>query len=268
MPARAGLATNRDAMNAWRLVLPGLCLLWLVGCSRSREQLHRELTSAQPPALVRDLDAHYVIRCPDVLDVSILGRSGSARCPVRADGRIVVDGRAYHVSGQTAPRAAAQLARDLNLSETAVRVRVSQHNSQHLFLVGPFESGRQRVSYRGPETVTELLRRVGLDTNAELTEVSVLRAHVADGKPPEVFYVDLHAILIGRDTQTNIHLEPSDHVHIGQRRPFHVASCLPPVMRPMYEAIFGVETDEKEKKGGKKEQQPAGNKNDTRASMR
>ena len=96
---------------------------------------------------------------------------------------------------------------------------------------GDLESARQVVRYRGPETVVDLLRRVNLGNRAELGEVRVVRAHVADGKPPEVFNVDLRGVLVDRDGSTNIRLEPSDHIHIGQRQPCGVARCLPPWLR-------------------------------------
>ena len=100
--------------------------------------------------------------------------------------------------------------------------------------------GFQLVAYRGPETVVELLQRVGVTENAALGQVVVVRGHVADGKPPEVFQVDLHAILMKHDQQTNVRLEPSDHVHVGERRASKMVGCVNPMLRPFYETLFGV----------------------------
>lgn len=217
-------------------------LLGLSGCAGSRERLHQALLSARHPALARDLEAHYVIRCPDVLEVRVTPRPDlDGRRTVAPDGRIpLTPDLSSRVGGLTAPRAAALLARELRLPPGAVSVRVAEHRSQHLYLVGEVEADRQVIPYRGPETVIDLLQRTGIGTNAVLTEVRVVRGHVADGKPPEVFDIDLDAVLLRNDPQTNVRLEPSDRVHIAQRRPSKVARCLPPWLRPGYHALFGV----------------------------
>jgi protein involved in polysaccharide export with SLBB domain len=218
-----------------------LCLIGLAGCAGGREQLRQALIHANHPVLARDLAAHYVIRCPDVLAVQVAGRPDlSLNVAVGPNGCINLAGQALHVAGHTVPRAAALLAQRLRLPPTAVRVEVSAYNSQHLYLVGgDIASGRQVVSYRGPETVVDLLRRIDLGQGAELGEIRVVRAHVADGKPPEVFHVDLHGVLMDRDASTNIRLEPSDHIHIGQRQPSKVDRCLPPWLRAAFEPLFG-----------------------------
>jgi hypothetical protein len=56
---------------------------------------------------------------------------------------------------------------------------------------------------------------------------------VADGRPPEVFHVDLAAILRRHDQSTNVRLEPFDEVYVGQTRRGCVAACLPPWMRKL-----------------------------------
>src|SRR5262249_54403793 len=127
---------------------------------------------------------------------------------------------------------------------SAVRVRVAEYLSQQVYLVGEVAADRQVVAYRGPETVVELLQRVGLGANANLSDVTVVRGHVADGKPPEGFTGDVNAILLKRDQQTNVRLEPSDHVYVGQRKPSKIAESLNPIVRPIYETVFGVKKSE------------------------
>jgi len=215
------------------------CLLAVAGCSGGRAQLHRALATI-PPSSGADLAAGYAVHYPDVIEVTDAGRPDrSGRFAVGPDGGIDWPDRP-HVAGLTATRVAAALAHELRVRESQVSVRVAEYRSQHLYLVGEIAAERQVVAYRGPETVVELLQRVGLTENAALGEVEVVRGHVADGKPPEVFVVDLHAILIERDPESNVRLEPSDHVHVGQRRPSKVAECLHPLIRPAYEALFGV----------------------------
>lgn len=215
------------------------CLLALTGCAGGRAHL-RDALASQPPPPGHHLEAEYVVRCPDVLEVRIESQpDAGGRFEVGPDGRVALPGRP-RVAGLSPPRIAGLLAHERQVAEAAVRVHVVEYRSQHLYLVGEIAAERQLVAYRGPETVVELLQRVGLGTNASLGEVKVVRGHVADGKPPEVFKVDLDAILLKRDQHTNVRLEPSDHVHVAQRRPSKIAESLNPLIRPMYETLFGV----------------------------
>src|SRR5262249_10600175 len=70
--------------------------------------------------------------------------------------------------------------------------------------------------------------------------IQVVRAHVADGKPPEVFDVDLEAIMDKNDQETNIKLQPFDQVYVGQSNSLRIKKCLPPWLRPLYGRIFGL----------------------------
>jgi hypothetical protein len=140
-------------MNGRPLGLLALCLIGLAGCAGGEAQLRQSLTAANP-ALSResDLEAHYVIRCPDVLAVEVEGRPHlSCLAAVEPNGRITCGGHALYVSGLTAPRAAALLAHEFGLPPGAVRVRVREYNSQQLYLSGgDLESARHVVRYRGP----------------------------------------------------------------------------------------------------------------------
>src|SRR4051812_8326434 len=107
------------------------CLLALAGCAGSRAQLHRALESLPPPT-GRDLEAEYVVRCPDVLDVRVTARPDrSGTFAVGPDGGIAWPGRP-HVAGLSAPRIASTLARELRVGTSDVRVRVAEYRSQHV----------------------------------------------------------------------------------------------------------------------------------------
>jgi protein involved in polysaccharide export with SLBB domain len=145
------------------------------------------------------------------------------------------------VSGKTVAEAAGAVAEAVGLSESDVRVHVAEYNSQSVYVFGTPEKAQQVVAYRGPETVLDLLQRVGMaDSGATLGDIQIVRAHVADGKPPEVFQVDLRAVLIRHDLQTNIRVEPFDRVYIEQSRCSRMACCVPPVLQPLYRAALGV----------------------------
>ena len=97
------------------------------------------------------------------------------------------------------------------------------------------------MPYQGPETVLDLLQRVGgLSPSAAPTDVQVVRAHVADGKTPEVFHVDLAAIVVKHDQQSNVRLLPFDQVYVGQSRRSTYVPALPPWLRPLYHALCGM----------------------------
>jgi len=89
--------------------------------------------------------------------------------------------------------------------------------------------------------VIELLQHVGgIVTAADPNEVYVIRPRVADGEKPEVFTVQLHDILIKRDTRTNITLAPFDQVCIGESRQSTFGKCVPPYLKPLYDRFCGI----------------------------
>jgi protein involved in polysaccharide export with SLBB domain len=127
------------------------------------------------------------------------------------------------------------------VSSEQVSVSVASYASQEVLLFGEVPGLERAVAYRGPETVLDLLQRVGgLAPGAAPDEIQVVRTHVADGRPPEVFRVDLRAILYKHDMETNVRLEPFDQVHIGQSRTSRLGSCLPPLFRPVYDSLSGL----------------------------
>src|SRR5262249_10321954 len=80
----------------------------------------------------------------------------------------------------------------------------------------------------------------GITSGASAGDIQVIRAQVAEGKPPEVFDVNLEAILLKNDQETNVKLRPFDQVHVGQRRTCSIQKCLPPWMRPLFAKMCGL----------------------------
>src|SRR5690349_24976818 len=90
-------------MDARRLGPLLACVLALAGCAGHRAQLHQALSTAQPSP-GRDLESESVVRCPDVLSVTVDRRPQRAvRYEVGPDGRLGGPGRDY-VAGLTPPR--------------------------------------------------------------------------------------------------------------------------------------------------------------------
>ena len=221
------------SLGKWGTLLVVGCL-FVAGCAGDKGRLSKALIAdRQPAAHARDLEAHYQVRCSDVLRVEVRGRPAQCgSCKVALDGRITLADHPIEVEGRSADRIAALVAREVGTKEADVRVSVQEYNSQQLYLFGEIADKHQIVPYRGPETILDLLQRVGGGTQgAALADVRVVRPHVADGQPPEVFHVDLNAILVKKDLQTNVRLEPADHIHIGQNRRSRVTCQLPPWLR-------------------------------------
>jgi protein involved in polysaccharide export with SLBB domain len=214
-------------------VAPLLALL--AGCAGGGPRLDRALLADRTPAAHHAGCADcYRVRCPDVLDVDVPGRPAwGGPHPVGPDGRIALGGDfALRVEGQTPPEVAGRVASLAGADPDRVRVHVAAYNSQQIYLFGEVSGPPRAVPYQGPETVLDLLQRAGgITPGAEVGNVHVVRAHVADGRPPEVFQVDLAAILQRHDQGTNVQLEPFDEVYVGQTRRSAVADCLPPWIR-------------------------------------
>jgi protein involved in polysaccharide export with SLBB domain len=213
-------------------------LLLPIGCGSHRLALERALLLPSENAPVRDLDGHYVVRCPDVLMIHAPQRpEASGEREIGPSGCIsLFPGAEVEVAGLSVQEASQAIARRLG---SDVQCRVSQFNSQQIFLIDPRGATQRSVPYRGPETVVEFLRRVGGLEGADLDEVTVVRAHVAEGRAPEVFTVDLEAILLKKDAQTDIRLAPFDRLYLAQTSRWRLHRCLPPWMRTLADRLHG-----------------------------
>jgi protein involved in polysaccharide export with SLBB domain len=227
----------------WRWWLGGLLIALAGGCAAGRTEFEQALLADRTPgAHGRDPSGQYRVHCPDVVELDVDGAaawSGTRR--IGADGRIALgNGQRLRVDGLTPPAVAAAVAERAGVPPGSVRVRVAEFNSQQVYLIG--EVGVQRaLPYRGPETVLELLQRAGgITPGAAPGDVQVVRTHVADGTTPEVFHIDLEAIVLKKDQHTNVRIEPFDQVYVGQSRRGRLRPCFPPWLRPTYEALCGL----------------------------
>jgi protein involved in polysaccharide export with SLBB domain len=201
------------------------------------------MADSNPAAHAADAAALYRPRCPDVLDIQAAGRGDvSGRRPIATDGRVLLGGAAVRVGGLTAPEIQQRIAAALGVREQDVRVTVAEYKSQSLYLFGEEGAVQRVVRYQGPETILDLLQRVGgASPGSTLSDVQVVRSHVADGSPPEVFHVNLRAILLRHDLQSNVRLEPSDRIYIAESRRSRLACCVPPVLQPLYRLLCGID---------------------------
>jgi polysaccharide export outer membrane protein len=183
------------------------------------------------------------VGCPDVLQVSVTGRPDlDVSRPISPDGRIDIGplGR-VRVEGLSVPEAAGRIAAEAGLPSRAVQVQIVEFWSQKVYLFGEVTGFQRAVAYEGPETVLDLLHRTGgITPGAAPGEVHVVRSHVAEGRSPEVFHVDLKAVVMKHDQRTNLRLQPFDQVYVGETFPSSWEKCVPPCFRPLYEAAWGL----------------------------
>jgi len=234
-----------QGQTGWRKPLSlGLILVLLAGCAGGGNKVDRALlsqrSSAHPSYPVAN---YYQIHCPDQVDIHFNGiHPWQGQAGVGPDGRMAVGTLGVvRVDGLTPPQVGERLGQQLGLRPDQVQVTVTAYKSQQIYLYGEVAGSQRAVEYQGPETVVELLQRVGgLTPGASPCDVQVVRAHVADGKQPEIFHVDLNAIVLKRDEQSNIRVQPFDQIYIGQTKQSCLAKCLPPVFRTFFEYLCGL----------------------------
>ena len=222
----------------------GLMLVLLAGCGQIPGLDRALLADRNPAAHHSDLASHYVVHCPDVLDFRINdGLAWGGERTVGTDGRIYIDRQTTcRVDGLTTTEIEKIIAARLGRPTGCVHVQVGSFNSQQLYLFGEVKESQQVVPYHGPETVLDLLQRVGgTIPGAAPRDVQVVRAHVADGKAPEVFHVDLAAIVLHEDQKTNVTLLPFDKVYVGQSPQSRRGKCLPPWLRRLHDSFWNMQ---------------------------
>jgi protein involved in polysaccharide export with SLBB domain len=237
------MQSGRSRSKGWAGLLTPLLAI-AGGCVTNRAQIEQAVVAQRPSSThSQQIASSYRVRCPDILQVDFANLPQySGKKPIEADGRVDLgDAGRPRVDGETVPEIVRTLASVVGISPQSVRVTVAEYNSQFLYLYGSAAGLERAVPYRGPETIVELLQRVGgLGAAATPRDIKVVRPHVADGKTPEVFTVDLAAILLHNDPSTNIQLEPFDQIHIGQSRRSCVGDCMPPWFRPIYDRVSGL----------------------------
>lgn len=220
----------------------GLSLVLIGGCASGArvDQVLQQKVMHFPAA---PIGKYYQVHCPDELLVQVgAPHPWRGSCPVGPDGRIVLGPYGFvRVHGMTPLEIAARVADALTVPVERVQVEVTAYRSQQIYIFGEVAGAQRAVPYQGPETVVELLHRVGgVTPGAAPGDIQVVRSHVADGKPPEVFNVDLTAILLKNQTEGNIRVHPFDQVYIGQSRRCCLAKHMPPWLRPAFERACGM----------------------------
>jgi len=221
---------------------------WLVlltsvlGCANDQQtvvkkNLMGEKLTAERMAGVAE---HYQVGCPDVLEIAVANRPEfNGNYFVEPDGRINLGQYGgMRVQDRMLADIGRQLAQQVGVQPPDVRVRVVDYRSQQLVLIGQVIGWQRTVPYQGQETVLDLLQRVGgISPGAAPEGVYVVRAHLGERRP-EVFHVNLDAIVMKKDDATNIRLLPSDHIFVGETRQARIEKAVPPLLRPVYQKLW------------------------------
>jgi polysaccharide biosynthesis/export protein len=220
-----------------------------IGCADCRF-LSQKCPQPRDPQAAADApapDVAYRVGCPDVIEVSFADFPGwDALAAVDLDGRLPLSSPGHpRAEGRTLEEIRADLARLAGVEPERVAVRLAAPRSSRVFVHGPIRGRTRIVPYQGPEPVIDFLTRVGgLPPGSKLSQVYVVRPNVATGGQPEVFRVDVPAVLIDGNPATNVALQPSDEVYIGETSRSVFARVLPDWLGPAYRRLTGLLPDD------------------------
>jgi protein involved in polysaccharide export with SLBB domain len=226
-----------------------LSLLLLAGCADA-QFLRKTCPQPNDPDAAADVpapDAAYRVGCPDVLEVAFADRpEWSALVSVDLDGRLPLgEPGSPRVEGLTLAEVRDELARLAEVPPDRVLVALAAPRSSRVYLHGPIRGRTRAVPYQGPEPVIDFLKRVGgLPPGSQLSQVYVVRPNIATGARPEVFRVNVPAVLLDNDQATNIPLRPSDQVYVGETHWSSFSRILPGWLGPAYRRIAGLLPDD------------------------
>ncbi|HLW66524.1 MAG TPA: polysaccharide biosynthesis/export family protein [Gemmataceae bacterium] len=226
---------------------PVLLAVLLSGCFRA-ERRDDDLPPLPVPV---DPAKLYTLACPDVVEISFIDRPDDAirTAAVNTEGEIDLGSLGkVRVEGMTLADARQAIAQRVRCAAGEVQIRVAKHRSRKIFLYGEAAGAVRAVSYRGPETVVDLLRRTGAITpDSAWNEIHLVRSHLAEGAAPEVLRIDLDAILQRNDNRTNVRIQPLDEIYIGEKRSAYFRRAIPGFLRPMYDTVVGLIPERRDK---------------------
>lgn len=215
-------------------------LLPAVGCADlASVRRTPPLPAPAPPDL-----AAYRIGCPDVLEVAFAEHPGwDCLVAVDVDGCVPLgDAGCVPVQGLTTTEARIAIAEAAGLSPNAVLVVVAVPRSGKVFISGPNNKRIRAVAYPGPTPVLDFLQLAGAiqPKESKLNDVYVVRPNVAADATPKIFHVDVESVLLDGDPSTNVLVESSDHIYVGETRRASFARLLPNWAKPAYRQLVGL----------------------------
>lgn len=200
------------------LLIVALGMSALAGCASVRS------TKPSSPPPMPTADAEYRVAAGDEFELIGSQVTKPARFQVARDGTILLpDGRSLLVDNRTADEIARLMEKAWNAPCDGCKIKVLQCNSQFLYVFGAGKDrGARAVSYRGRETVPELLRRVGVPKAKRGYRVRLVRPSAIIGAPPEVVvhYFD-STLREKKSSKEPFHIQPEDYVYVEKDKGKH-----------------------------------------------
>lgn len=194
-----------------RLAALALCAVVFSGCAAT----HKRWTTWKPPA-VADPElspkSPYRVGVGDVLRIEGDANGGPILAIVDIDGCIHLEDRpGTAVDGRTTEEIESILSTDRRVS-----VRVDQYGSQVVHVIGATERGVPKaVAYQGPETIQQIIDRVGCKECVQGYRVRVVRPGESVGAPPIIFSMEFDERGVDREPRNKpLHLQPGDFVYV------------------------------------------------------
>lgn len=229
-----------ERWSSWKAIFPALLLAFAAGCIKDRAAIEKSLMTPPAAEAAQAALECYRVACPDIIEVEIAERPEfTGRYEIGADGRIKLgDYGNPRLEGRLLAEAAETIGKEVGTSPAGVHIRVAEFRSQCLLLFGEVAGRQHSVPYHGPETILELLQRAGgISSGAAPDDVYVVRPHVGDNRRPEIFRIDLDAIIMRHDQRTNLRVLPFDQIYVGETRAAKVEDAIPPWLRFITQAI-------------------------------
>lgn len=226
-----------------------LALALVAGCS-STQFLRKKCPPPADPWVAAESPRPtpaYLVRCPDVLEIAFRDRPDwDAVVVVDVDGRLPLDQPGNpRVDGLTLVQIRDELAAMAGVNADRVSVALAAARSGRVVVYGPVRGRARAVPYQGPEPVIDFLKRVGgLPPGSKLNQVYVVRPNVALASKPQVFRVDVAAVLIDGDNRTNVPIQPDDQVYIGETKQSSISRLLPDWLGTAYRRVTGLLPDD------------------------
>lgn len=184
-------------------MLAAALLLPLTGCAAQAPCLFGTCnkSASRPPVKP---DPEYRVAAGDTLEIRTPVSKDPIVAEVLPDGRIEIDDQTVvRVDGMTTDEIRIQLASFDPAIEPKVAVRA--YNSQFMYVFGEKDREEpQAIPYRGKESITELMKRVGCRSCRLGYRVRVVRPGKTIGAVPDVFTVHLDKSMKIRDMNTNL----------------------------------------------------------------
>jgi polysaccharide export outer membrane protein len=190
--------------------------LVLVGCAGPDIQdLNRRISDIE---LVekKDPNATYVVDPPDAIRIEFTNDPAMTReVALRSDGCVTLPLlEDVHVAGLTPMQIREKLEKMYAqyYTDPKLLVSVTGFNSKHVYVYGEVAGRRGSLAYTGKMTVSDVIGLVGGFTNrAAPDRVRVVRR---DPERPEVFRVDLKALIYEGDHMQEVSLAENDVVYV------------------------------------------------------